>query len=367
MNCIIMDIKWDRKFETLVYAGLWLLVIGLCLIDVIQARSMAGLPLLDGKTVSGIVCVLIPFAVMFLINNMLLIPRLLFRNRYGAYFIAIMIVLVATCIVQYELFFAGFTHNAVVHAGMPRSGPRPLFPLPVFLDFVYALLLIGSNLAVALIFQRYDDRLEKESLLKANAENQLAYLKVQINPHFYMNMLNNIHGMIEIDAGKAQEMLLEMSQLMRYMLYESSRPYISLANEVHFLKSYLSLMRRRYPENRVAISGEFPDESAVSHVKIPPLLFLVFIENAFKHGINYNMKSFVDVRLRLVDGKVCFSCINSNNSDVSAKCDGIGLRNVGQRLALIYGNDFSIDVESDNRFYKVELTVPPYDTKGIDN
>lgn len=89
----------------------------------------------------------------------------------------------------------------------------PLLPMPVMLDSTYGLLVVGANLAITLMFQRYYDRLEQESLKKANAENQLAYLKAQINPHFYLNMLNNIHGMIDIDPEKAQKMLIDMSRL----------------------------------------------------------------------------------------------------------------------------------------------------------
>ena len=98
----------------------------------------------------------------------------------------------------------------------PHPQLRPLIPLPLLMDFTYAVLVVGCNIAIVLLFQRFDDKIERESLMKANAESQLAYLKSQINPHFYMNMLNNIHGMIEIDAEKAQSMVIDMSHPVSY-------------------------------------------------------------------------------------------------------------------------------------------------------
>ena len=362
-----MEIDRSRRLETLIYFGLWIVVIGLCLLDAVQARYISGYDPLDWNVIESTVVSVVPFVVMFLINNSVLIPKMLFRNRYQAYFMAIALLFVAVCVCQYQLFMSGYTHNAIPHGESDHPGPRPLFPFPVFLDFVYALLLIGANLVVALIFQRYDDRLEKESLMKANAENQLAYLKTQINPHFYMNMLNNIHGMIEIDSAKAQEMLIEMSQLMRYMLYESSRPLISLADEINFLRNYLSLMRQRYPESRVTIDASFPAESDIVGIKIAPLLFLVFIENAFKHGINYARKSFVRVEVTVYQGIVTFRCVNSNNAVASGDRAGIGLQNAGQRLKLIYGNGFDLNIESDESEYAVTLTIPSNGDKSIDN
>ena len=134
-----------------------------------------------------------------------------------------------------------------------------MLPLPLLLDFMYAIVVVGVNLAVALMFQRYYDKLERESLMKANAESQLANLKAQINPHFYMNMLNNIHGMIEIDPERAQSMVIDMSQLMRHMLYESSQHHlvVSLRGRVgrhHGAPAALSCLYRECLQARRQLS-----------------------------------------------------------------------------------------------------------------
>ena len=251
----------------------------------------------------------------------------------------------------------------------PRPHMRPLIPLPLFLDFTYSLLVVGGNLAIALIFQRFDDTLERESLMKTNAEARLEYLKAQINPHFYMNMLNNIHGMIEIDPERAQTMVIDMSRLMRYMLYDSSKPMISLSDEVGFLQNYLRLMRLRFPENRVSITTDFPTEEKTRGISVPPLLSLVFIENAFKHGVSYRESSFVGVSMELGGNTLRVTCVNSRHSrgDEQASDGGIGLSNVKQRLQLLYGDRASLEINATDSVYTVNLTIPCNETENSDN
>lgn len=357
-----------RRLETAIYISLWLLVVTLYLLDIMRVRSYTSLPLLDWTVVGHMVVALLPFLVLFVINNSLLIPRLLLRNRYMPYlcFTAILVLAVWGC--QIAHFFIKM--SVMEPHGHPRMpfGPRPILPLPLFLDFVYDLLIVGANLAIALIFQRFDDKLEHESLLKTNAENQLAYLKEQINPHFYMNMLNNIHGMIDINPERAQEMLIDMSNLMRYMLYESSRDRIALSREIEFLKNYLSLMRQRFPANRVEIASYLPSESETAGISIPPLLFLVFIENSFKHGISYAKESFVSVRIELSGNAVRFLCLNSLHPNQNrTEGEGIGLRNIKQRLKLIYGDNYRLTIESTDVSYSVSLTIPANENQNLNN
>lgn len=345
-----------RKIESLVYLGLWLLVVTIVLLDIVRSRSLTSQPLLDNGVITLVGRTLFPFLVLFLVNNCILIPKLLFRSKYLLYFLYVAVTIGCVWVYQRQMFLNWLAEN-ISHIPPHRPGIQPLFPLPIFLDFIYDLLIVGGNLAIALIFQHYEDRLERESLTKANAENQLAYLKAQINPHFYMNMLNNIHGMVEINPTKAQDMLLDMSNLMRYMLYDSSHPDITLSAEVQFLKNYLNLMRQRYPEDKVSITAKFPPTQDMTGIKIPPLLYLVFIENAFKHGISYRQHSFVAVSLDITDRAIEFSCLNSNNAADNVH-QGIGLRNVKQRLGLIYDKDFNLDIQVDNLNYSVNLTIP---------
>lgn len=355
-----MSTTRSRLTETIVYLVLWLIAIGLYLLDSMRNRAQFSLPLVDMEIVRAMVHTFMPFLILFLINNNLLIPRLLLRNRILPYFLSTAGVVILLWIYQY----LDFVHviEMLPEDAHPRPHPhlRPLLPLPLFLDFTYALLVVGCNLAIALMFQRFDDKLEKESLLKATAENQLAYLKAQINPHFYMNMLNNIHGMIELNPAKAQSMVIDMSHLMRYMLYESSRPVITLSEEIEFLRNYLSLMRVRFPERLVSVSSVFPDPVSAAGISLPPLLFLVFIENAFKHGVSYQEASFITVSMEVKETSIHFSCMNSNHAGTNEKLEhtGIGLQNIRRRLALIYGDKATLELNQTGTTYTVNLTIP---------
>ncbi len=362
----MMKFTNKKLLETSIYIGLWLVVIMLFLLGIMRVRSYAALPLLDMESIGKLAFALLPFVVLFVLNNYLLIPHFLKPGRYVVYFISAICAIVVVWGWQILQFVSAFACEG--HPKPPFPGPHPLLPMPLFLDVIYDVLIIGVNLAISLLFQNFAERLQKESLQKENAENQLAYLKVQINPHFYMNMLNNIHGMIEIDASKAQDMVIEMSRLMRYMLYESSRPEIALTSEVGFIKDYLALMRVRYPQNAVSIYAVLPKEKDAAGITVPPLLFLVFLENAFKHGISYADESFVSVNLAVENDKVVFRCMNSVHKLLKdTEHEGIGLCNVRRRMDIIYGNAYNLSIEHTDSVYSVNLILPLYETQDINN
>ena len=354
-----MESVRNRRTENIVYGALWLVAVAIYLFDAMRGRSEMGEPLMDWCAVKRMVHTFLPFFILFVVNNYLLIPKLLLRNRLKFYFLSVGVLLAVMWVYQYGTFMRFFNSLPFPDPPKPPLHPRSVLPMPLLLDFTRSLFVIGANLAVALLFQRFEDKLERESLTKANAENELAYLKAQINPHFYMNMLNNIHGMIEIDPEKAQAMVIDMSQLMRYMLYYSSQPRIPLSNEMAFLQNYIRIMRRRFPENRVSIRTSFPTESEMAGIEVPPLLTLVFVENAFKHGISYRSPSYVDVSMSIKNGRSYFRCVNSRHKDTQGSdSPGIGLRNIRQRLELIYGEAAELNITENENEYLVELSIP---------
>ncbi len=357
----------NRKTETMVYAGLWALAIGIYMLDIMRNRAQMSQPLIDHTVVRAILSTMLPFFGLFLINNVILIPRLLLRNRLLPYFILTAALVIVLWTYQYFYFIHKISILPADARPIPPPHMRSLLPMPLVLDFTYALLVVGCNLAIALMFQRFDDKLDRESLMKANAETQLTYLKAQINPHFYMNMLNNIHGMIEINPEQAQSMVIDMSQLMRYTLYDSSRPIIPLSDEIVFLQNYLRLMRQRFPEDSLSIRSQFPPEAEMRGISIPTLLFLVFIENAFKHGVSYRESSFVSVSIEIVGTTVRFSCMNSAHSCGNESDKGIGLKNIRERLKLLYGSGANLSIVHTESVYTVHLTIPAHETQNSHN
>lgn len=354
----------------ILYAAIWVVVILLYMLDVVRGRVTEGAdPVLGGMVLVRILLTLLPFLALFVYNNYLLIPRFLLPGRLRAYLFALLPGLLLVMALQYgDFLHQESTRPHFMVDGIPFAPPRRLFPLPLLLHYIYDILVIGGNIAIALIFQRYYDNLDRERLLKANAQNELSYLKAQINPHFYMNMLNNIHGMIEIDPEGAQEMVMDMSRLMRYMLYDSSRATTTLDKEVDFIRTYLNIMRRRSPESRVRISAELPGGSQLRTVELPPLLFLVFIENAFKHGISYHRRSFVEIAMSLDSETLHFRIINSLAEEPGVKkTPGIGLANVRQRLGLIYGDAAKLSITETADTYLVNLSIPIHETSDNSN
>jgi len=179
-----------------------------------------------------------------------------------------------------------------------------------------------------------------------------------------MNTLNNIHALVDIEPEQAKNTILELSKLMRYVLYDGSRPTIPLVKETEFLKHYIALMRLRYSDS-VRIDVDIPEE--VPEVQVPPLLFISFVENAFKHGISYESESFIMVALNVKEGFITFSCINSKHETNQDPHSGIGLENTTKRLKLLYHDNYTFNINENVKTYEVLLKIPvTYDQVSSD-
>ena len=202
---------------------------------------------------------------------------------------------------------------------------------------------------------RRKERRMKE-LEAENTKQRLESLRYQINPHFLMNTLNNIHALVDIDPEKAKESIEEFSKMMRILLYEGDAPTIPLARELDFIEHFISLMRLRYPEDALRIETVFPKERGGAVV--PPLVMASFVENAFKHGVSYSEESFIRVKVELQDGKVVFHCANSSHPSEADERHGIGLENIKKRLTLLYGKSYTLSIDEEDGRYDVLLAVP---------
>ena len=211
------------------------------------------------------------------------------------------------------------------------------------------------NLGVKLYFKTRDDQKKLLRLEKENLEQQLEYLKYQINPHFFMNTLNNIHALVDIDAEKAKSTILELSKMMRFILYEGDKQGVPLTREFDFIRNYITLMELRYTDNvqiRVNLPQQAPDRL------IPPLMLITFIENAFKHGISYQHPSFIDIMVDIQDDRLHFTCSNSKAEKPNQEKGGVGLTNVRKRLKLLYDNNYILHIQDNSDTYQVQLTIP---------
>ena len=318
---------------------------------------------------------MIPLILIFLIHNHFLLPRFMKKGKMKCYCLILFLIFSSYGGVQYLIDTPtrkDFKEMRVPHIpppGPPGPGlpggpggpmeqpPRP-FPFPVLFKIMLAAMTVGMNVAISLAFTYNREQADRREQENKRLKEELKYLKQQISPHFLMNVLNNIHEMAEEDTKEAQNMILELSDLMRYVLYESENEMTTLSAESRFVSSYVSLMKKRYVESIVRINLSV-QENASKAIRIPPLLFIPFIENAFKHGVCYSNETQIDIKLNEMNGNIMFSCANSIPQKKKPPYNGgVGLSNVRRRLDLLYGEDYSLRISENEDNYSVTLIIP---------
>ena len=309
---------------------------------------------------------MIPLIVIFLIHNHFLLPRFMKKGKMKRYFLIVVLMLSVYGTAQYVAVEHRVRKEFKERPAPPRPPfefgerhmpPRP-FPFPLLFNLMLASMTIGMNVAISLVFAYNREQANRREQENKRLLEELKYLKQQISPHFLMNVLNNIHELTEENIKEAQNMILELSHLMRYVLYESENEMTTLASESRFISSYVSLMKKRYVEGIVKVSLDV-HENPSKDIHIPPLLFIPFIENAFKHGVSYNNATYIDIKLYEMNDRILFSCENTvpQSKQLPAK-GGVGLANVRRRLDLLYGDDYSLRIADKDNVHSVNLIIP---------
>ncbi len=194
-------------------------------------------------------------------------------------------------------------------------------------------------------------KLEKEKVV-----SELDFLKTQINPHFLFNILNNIYIQTRIDATKSSDMILKLSDLLRYQLYECSQDKVMLKSEIDYLQNYVALQKMRIAKVEV----KFEQNGSFKGLMIYPFMFITFIENAFKYGISSKgVDNFIYVNVEIVEKKVIFTVKNSiiDTKSHVVKKGGIGLVNIKRRLELLYKESYTLEIDNRENYYYVELKI----------
>ena len=241
------------------------------------------------------------------------------------------------------------------HRSHKADGPPPFIGEHDIVSVVVLILMFCANLGVKSYFRGRDDHRRLAELEKQNLEQQLEYLRYQINPHFFMNTLNNIHALVDIDPEQAKGTILELSKMMRFVLYEGNKQGVPLSRELDFIRHYVTLMQLRFTD-KVKITLNLPQQ--LPDRQIPPLILITFIENAFKHGISYQRESFIEITVTVEDEMLQFKCRNSQADQSIEEKGGVGLANVRKRLNLIYGSNYSLRIVDAPDVYSVELMLP---------
>ena len=301
---------------------------------------------------------LLPIFLLYCLNYYFLVPRFLYGEKGKAkwFYIVNAVLLIGWHVYH---FWPHGHHHMDFPADMDPFWIKNIWAYQVitvlssiFLDILLILLAVGLRYVM-----RTNDALrEAEEQRRKTAEAELTWLKHQLNPHFLFNTLNNISSLTQIDPDKAQESIGQLSDILRYSLYDSEQEKVPLASEVEFMDNYIDLMALRCNElTTVEKDLEVPQ----THVEVAPMLFISLVENAFKHGVNARHPSFVKVAMKMVENRLVFRCENSlfekQGSDHIGS--GIGLENMKRRLELLYPGKYTYSQSTADDKYFVEVTL----------
>lgn len=284
------------------------------------------------------------FAFLF---NYFLLPRLLYRRKY------LYTLLVLTLMITAAMFMEEFVLEQIYFSDTRGSRFAGIFYtllgiLPVFT------ILVGFKFA----WDALGKQREVEQLQMAVKESELQFLKSQINPHFLFNNLNNLYAHAIEQSPRTPEIILGLSSVLRYMLYDCRAAYVPLKKEVEQLGNFIKISELQI-EDRGEVS--FTADAQLGHYQIAPLLLNVFVENAFKHSTSSQTDNiFIDISVRVGKmGRLFFSCINSfdQQTNTDSLSSGIGLKNVRKRLELIYPNAHELIINTQDNQYEVSLTL----------
>ena len=212
-------------------------------------------------------------------------------------------------------------------------------------------------IAFQLLMNRFKKERENLALINAQQAAQLNYLKAQINPHFLFNALNNIYSLTVIKSNDAPKMLLKLSDLLRYAIYEGQRETVSLKKEAEHIQKFIDLfqMKSEYP-----LSISFKTEGNLAEMGIEPMILIPIVENCFKHcDFETNETAFIEMILMVKDNHLSFSTVNTFNKSDAQKdaVGGVGLANINQRLALRYHDNFTFDFKEINGVFETHLKI----------
>lgn len=315
------------------------------------------------------------YGIIFYSNYLVLIPRFFFSEKRYKYYLSVIILIACFYLVsdisnkmifRYVPGRANTERSIKTENGRTLPGPppgnayikRPPFrQMHLFNYTINSIFLVFFSLGLRILerqshIEKFQKELEKEKL-----NSELALLKNQISPHFFFNTLNNIYSLISINAEDSQKAVLKLSKMMRYLLYESELGNTPLSSEINFMNNYIDLMKLRM-NDKISLTVSFPEKC--EDISIPPLLFIPFIENAFKHGISYREKSFINISMLAVKDSITFRCSNSmvrTKEEKDNENSGIGLENVSKRLKLLFPGKHDLKISRSEKTFEVLLYI----------
>ncbi|MDR2274726.1 MAG: histidine kinase [Sphingobacterium sp.] len=294
------------------------------------------------------------FVAMFYINMYVLIPQYFFKGKYEVYIVLLILLVTASLLVVMQIALYIFSIHIPT---IERQRTNTMG----FVSGLFICVPIILTTTTFKLFKRWLEDNKRISDLKNLAlTTELNALKNQIQPHFLFNMLNNVKALIRKDPNMATEVILKLSDFLRYQLYENDDDKTLLKSEINFIFNFLKLeeIRRDNLKTSLSCAGELENRS----IFLPPHLFTAFIENAIKHSISLdNKNTFIAIRFTHIDGQLCFECENSTDPNLSKthhQYGGLGLVNAKRRLDLLYTDNYELSIAKSDLLYHVKLKIP---------
>jgi two-component system LytT family sensor kinase len=279
---------------------------------------------------------------VYYLNTLVLIPRLLFKNKVVQFFIALILIVVFFILLDMLL-------------GDLFEYRRKIFGKTPPVTFLISVFIIALSTSIKLAQKWFENESKQKAMIHEKTNAELSLLKTQINPHFLFNTLNGIYSLANEKSDKTAPAIVKLSQLMRYMLDESKQDFVSLSSELDYIKTFIDLQQFRLFDN---VKVEFNIKGEANDLRIQPLLLIPFIENAFKHGTNSTSDCLInidlDIKLNSIQLIVKNDIIKARNEDEKS---GFGLKNIKRRLELEYPDRYVLKTECVENKFIVELYI----------
>jgi len=299
----------------------------------------------------------VEFAIHIIIvygNIFYLIPKFILRKKYKTYIAIMIFILAMVYVVRTGLNYALVTEEAYPESVVPSSFFDFSFITEVILGELYVISFVTS---IKFIVEWFLEKNKNTDLAKLQLSTELKYLRTQIQPHFFFNTLNNLYALTLQKSDNAPKLVIKLSEMMQYVLYDIDGSKTDLLNEINHINNYIDIERLRFNdkvEAEIDITGDIED------IQIPPLLLLSFVENCFKHGMRGNDKLKINMSFEVINsGYLEFVLINNFNPN-AAQNDGrgIGNDNAKRRLNLMFSNNFVLESKIKGDNYKLFLKIP---------
>ncbi|MCD0467989.1 sensor histidine kinase [Flavobacterium sp. ENC] len=306
--------------------------------------------------------------ILFYLNYFYLVPALLLEKKYWLYFVFVLALILLFMIIRINYFMPEFRHTRPLRM-MPPPDSVNLYlkghrvravmaKQPLFFKIgpsLFYILIITISAIIRTLTEFYNNQQNKLIAETHRTNTELIYLRKQTNPHFLFNSLNSIYSLAHKKSDLVPDAIVTLSELMRYMLYETDNQTVALEKEINYIQNYIELQKLRLNNIEDIVINVHGD---TRHQFIEPLLLISFVENAFKYGTDYKGAAHVKIKIFILDNNLDFWIENTIENYVKdPENSGIGLVNIQNRLDLLYPNAHELNISQDHKFYRVHLNL----------